>query len=749
VAAANWPQWLGATLIAVVAIVLLAVVAAPWWRGNVYTGGDLQSFNLPIRKFYADCLERGDSPLWWPYIYCGFYLHGDGQTGIYHPWHRLLYGSLRLLDAYSLELWINYPLLFVGTYLFCRRRQLPIVAALFGALLFAFCRFNVNHLDHPNLMSTMTHVPWLLWATEVLFTTSRRRQAAWAALGIALLTGSQFLLGHPQSMWFTALVGGWYVAVRFRACVSYWRLVQLVAALVCGLAMGAVQWLPTYEALKLSQRAGADESFRSTGGVHPAHLIEYLAPSIFDDRVPPAGELVAGREWSGAYELYLGMFLSAAVVWLVIRGRAIEPWRGLAWASLALAIIGVVLALGKYAGPLHWIILHVPVVGLFRSAFHTIIVASLGFSLFSACVLADLLRVSAQQIRISWNRLAWLAAVPLVTLALALYAAAVDELVVAGVRWHWAGFGPSLGNFALAVAAALLFCLVGQGYRWAPVALIGFAVIDAEARLLWLVPNMQTANLAELVAPIDPTARDPLWRVWMPSQFPEEQNQIALQGGRQPSGYVALAPRFELLRNRELERNHPDLLQRLTSTHWVIKTETREVPGTADEPRRLQVRRAPVTVPGSLPRIRLVTSAVVSREPARQILEIDPASVAIVDRETKLAGGPAGRASFVRDRPGYSVISTVAPNAQLLIFGECWHPAWRATVEGRPAEIIRTYCDFMGCVVPAGSAKVEFRFEPHSVRVGGYVSLAGLGCAVLLGAIGFVPWPRRTAGASD
>ncbi len=742
---AHWFQWLGATVIAALAIVLLAMLAAPWWRGDVYTGGDLQSFNLPIRKFYADCLERGDSPLWWPYVYCGFNLHGDGQTGIYHPWHRLLYGSLRLIDAFNLEMWINYPLLFVGTYLFCRRRQLPIVPALFGAFLFAFCRFNVNHIDHPNLMSTMTHVPWLLWATDVLFTTSRCWQAALAALGVALLTGSQFLLGHPQSMWFTALVGAWYVAAYFRTSQSYWRLAQLGAALVCGLAIGAVQWLPTYEALKLSQRAGAGETFRSTGGMHPLHLIEYLAPSIFNDRIPPAGELIAGREWSGAHELYLGMFLPVAFVWLVIRGRAMEPWRGLAWASLALGFIGVALALGKYYGPLHWIVLHVPVVGLFRSAFHTLIVASLGFSLLAACVLADVLRFVVQHNRISWNRLAWLTVVPLATLALSLYAASVDELVVAGVVWHWAGFWPSIGNFALAVVAVGLFCLVGRGHRWAPVALMLFTAVDAEARLLWLVPQMQSKNLAELTAPIDPTARDPLWRVWMASKFPEEQNQIALQGGRQPSGYVALAPRFALLSDPELERSHPDLLQRLTSTRWVIKTETRVIPGIGDKPMRLQVHRSPVNVPGSLPRIRLVTSAVVTADPARKILEIDPASVAIVEHELRLPSGPVGRASFVRDRPGYSVISTDAPSEQLLVFGECWHPAWKVTVDGRPAQLVRTYCDFMGCIVPAGYAKVQFRYEPRSVQLGSYVSLAGLGCAVLLCAGAIVPWRRATA----
>jgi hypothetical protein len=590
-------------------------------------------------------------------------------------------------------------------------------------------------------MATMTHVPWLLWLLDVLLTAACPRQAAGAALAIALLTGSQFLLGHPQSMWFTALVGGWYVAVRLPACVNRWRLAQLSAALVCGLAMGAVQWLPTYEALKLSKRAGADESFRSTGGIHPAHLFEYLAPSIFTDRIPPAGELIGEREWSGAFELYLGMFLPAAIVWLVIRGRAMEPWRGLAWASLALGLIAVALSLGRYFGPLHWIVLRIPVVGLFRSAFHTIVVASLGFSLLAACVLADVWRVAAKSVQVGWNRLAWLALVPLATLTLALVAALLGDVVVAGVNWRWAGLGASVGNVALALGAVGLICAAARGQRWAIPALVVFTIADVGAHTWRASRNMPTGNLASLTAPIDSTARDPLWRVWMATKFPEELNQIALQGGRQPSGYAALAPRFEVLRDVELQRNHPHLLQQLTSTRWVIQVQSHEVPGPPGEPAHIEVRRTPSNVANSLPRIRLVTSAVATTDPARKILEIDPAQVALVDHDLKLPEVPAataGRASFVSDRPGDSLISTDAPSQQLLVFGECWHPGWRVTLNGEPAPVVRTYGDLMGCVVPAGRAKVQFRFDPLSVRWGGYLSLAGLAGAAGFFAVGLL-----------
>ncbi len=61
---------------------------------------------------------------------------------------------------------------------------------------------------------------------------------------------------------------------------------------------------------------------------------------------------------------------------------------------------------------------------------------------------------------------------------------------------------------------------------------------------------------------------------------------------------------------------------------------------------------------------------------------------------------------------------------------ESFHSGWRATIDGRPCEIVRVYHDFMGCVVDEGEHEIHFQFDPDSLRRGKRLSLLGLGLVV-------------------
>ena len=66
-------------------------------------GDDLGGFHWPIRTFFARCLAEGDDTLWHPGLLCGTYVHGEGQAGMDHPLHRLLYGWLPVRTAFAIE----------------------------------------------------------------------------------------------------------------------------------------------------------------------------------------------------------------------------------------------------------------------------------------------------------------------------------------------------------------------------------------------------------------------------------------------------------------------------------------------------------------------------------------------------------------------------------------------------------------------------------------------------------------------
>ena len=96
-------------------VLLFAAMAAPFFWGRVVTHDDLGAFHLPVRDFYATQLARGESFDWMPSLYSGFYLTGEGQAGMYHPLHWLLYRLLPLGAAFNLALLLSYPLMLGGT----------------------------------------------------------------------------------------------------------------------------------------------------------------------------------------------------------------------------------------------------------------------------------------------------------------------------------------------------------------------------------------------------------------------------------------------------------------------------------------------------------------------------------------------------------------------------------------------------------------------------------------------------------
>ena len=102
---------------------LLTPLLLPLATGRVFVQNDLTWFHLPMRYLYQQALRAGDTVLWTPSILAGFYMQGEGQTGMFHPVHQLLYRLLPLGPAFNLELIGSYPLAFGGMYWFLRRLE--------------------------------------------------------------------------------------------------------------------------------------------------------------------------------------------------------------------------------------------------------------------------------------------------------------------------------------------------------------------------------------------------------------------------------------------------------------------------------------------------------------------------------------------------------------------------------------------------------------------------------------------------
>ncbi len=720
----RWLGWLTVTL----ATAMLAWMARPLVTGTIPLTGDLLHWNYPIRDFYAGALARGQRLSWMPSIYGGFDVAGEGQLGAWHPLHWLLYSALPLDTAFALELLLPYALALSGMWLLLRRVA-PAGSAAFGAMLFAFSGFMLSHGVHMNMVAIVAHIPWMLWACDRAFAQTGERYPTMVT--VALLVASQILLGHPQAVWWSAIATGSYVffrAANRRYLAAVAPLVSIVGGAALGVGIGAVQLMATWYAVQQSTRPVDDVGFATSFSLPLIQLLQLLEPYAFWGRVlrwneaPAVGDEFAA--YAGAVPLVLTAWWLAARRWGATPGtRTLER---LAWWGCAMALAGMVLAIGRPGG-LYLVQTWFPVIREFRAPVRYVLFTHMGLALVSVAALLRLAHLA--------SRVESRARVSL----LAPWGAVAAS--VAGSWWlvHSGAAPPSGSWLSLAAgplmlgAAACLVTLAVMGRRVAVPALVLLAGADqAIYGLGGIIAWNDVLTRADAERLLDTRAAGigPGGGRLARGGFP---NLYALAGHRLLDGYAGLRPRKSLdyrgvnaLRVAGVRYAHGDYL------------------GSVVVPGARPLARGWFELPDPLPRARLVSEARRSGRPGVDIARIDVGQVALVERTVMMSAGlRPGVARIVGDAPGDITVDTDAPGSQLLVLGESFSDGWRVTIDGVQAPVERVNGDFLGVVVPSGTHTAAFTFEPPGFAIALPISLIS-GAVVLLMAVAVVRSTRRS-----
>jgi len=745
---------------ALAGLLLFGALAGPFFAGRIYTADDLGAFHLPVRAFYADQLAHGRPFDWMPQLYSGFYLTGEGQAGVYHPLHQILYRFLPLRAALGWEYLLPYPLMMIGMWLLLKQRLGRNDAAMFGGLLFAFCTFNLLHFVHPNAVAVIAHIPWLLWAIDVAFVDSRRRRVALAMTLIALLTGSQLLLGYPQFVWFS-LIAEFSYAISLRTAHKYaartgcdlcatcqdcvgcttqiWP--RVVIAKGIGLLIGGIQLLASLDAWLHSARLSARADFTVWGSLQPLNLFQLVAPYLFTDRV------IGGN--THEFGLYLGAVPLLLVVWVVARRRELGSIGPLAWVTFGFALLMLLLSLGQY-GFLYQIMAWLPVLRGFRFPSRFILLFQLAMAALAAIGFLLLIREHDQarqrrgrdlpySQRRAWRAL-WSDFEPL--WCLVGFSAAV---AVAGLKLRHESYIAStaaiLAGPLLLAAAATLVALAARGHSAALTGLILLAALDLGWYGLSYAAYPRNALLEDCVASVRTPPGPPEGRV-LSTLFRFDQpglrtgDLMTMAGWRRADGYAGLEPR------RQLDYCLLPAL-RVAGVRWVQRNaSTAEIAGLKPHDDYW------MEVPNPLPRVRLVTQTRTGSDPACDITRFRPETTALCEFALTLPESKPGTAVLAADYPGQLMIDVNCPAMQLLVVAESYHSGWRATVDGAPEELFRINGDFMGCVVGPGKHRVTMNFEPSSLQRGWLASFLGL-CMMPLCFLGFLARPKAQIVTDD
>ncbi len=688
----------------------------------MFVFGDLGAFFLPFRIFRAEHLAHGITPLWMPNLFCGFYAHGEGQIGIFHPLRWLLYRLLPLSEAFNLECILPYPLALIGVALFLRRLALPASAAIFGGATFALSGYLTARLTHLNAIAVVAHLGWLLFAIDLLLRGSgRARWRAW--IGIALVTGSQLLVGYPAAVaycWLIAIPYAVFIAVSDRRVGP---LLAVGGAFAVGILLAGIQLVPTYEYLAASLRAQSTYDFLTEQSLHPVNLFTIAGPWLF------RRYLFMEQTYNPVEQVcHLGAVAPIAALWMLLRWRQLGALRPLVAGLFGLSALALVLALGRHTG-LYRYFLELPLVGSLRVPARYVIALFFSGAVFAAIAFADLQRAeSTAELR---RRARWIWIVPGVSACVAGAALAM----IRNPEWGpdlasqlnapgWIAVGP-----LVFVLAAALFTFAARGHR---TALYGLLVLTPAEHAIYAVPwwwSNPPRTIAEYRAGIPRTEVSPPFRIATTSDWGWAgpplrwwgSTRLIVRDARLVSGYAGLIPAKQLDYATAAAR-------RVTGAALLL------------EPPRLVT-----SLSGALSRARLVTRAVLSAQPAIDIEAIDVANAALVEEPIDLEVGPAGTAAIEEERAGALQIQVEAPTRQLLVLAESFHPGWQVLVDGAAARVLRVNGDFMGVLVDPGVHAVHFSFAPRSFVVGRWTSLAGIGIVLAVALAGLLGGSARGA----
>jgi hypothetical protein len=345
-------------IVAIVVTLLPLLYFLPATRGHLIISPDdgvIQ--NIPFRVAVANQIHAGSIPLWNPSLFCGMPLLAAAQAGVLFPlnWFYLVSNPRAATNLMMLSAYMAAAL---GAYLCARRSGSSVAGAGLTSVVWQASAFLVAQIGHTNIVQTAALLPWLFWAIDGYAQTGDRRRGLLIAIVVAL----QCFAGHQQTFVYALLVAATYAVVMWRSsgARTYLGALLLIGA---GLALAAVQILPTLELLHRSLRSAASYDFFSSFSMPRRFIATFFAPYLMGGgdgtlfRAP-----YVGPSFYAEYVGYVGLpTLALALFALVFKRDA----RTIFW--MTVIPVGILLALGRYAPfDFYKLIYAVPVLNLFR-----------------------------------------------------------------------------------------------------------------------------------------------------------------------------------------------------------------------------------------------------------------------------------------------------------------------------------------------------------------------------------------------
>jgi hypothetical protein len=350
-------------------------------RDELFYYQDFSRYFYGQKKICVDAYLRGELFLWNPYQDCGSPGLANISVGFFDPFNLLLY-----LFPYHLgcKLFVGVYLFLAASGMYCWLRlwKLEKLAALIGAICFAFSGIRLSLLPNLSYFASSAWMPFIFASFHLAIC---RNSWNWLVTTAILCTFS-LLSGDPQSLAMTLGLLAVYLCfpdtTRSRRQIllqALWLLPLLVLLVLC---LGAIQILPTWEFLQNSIRhTGLPYSQATTWSLTPLQFLQLLCPAL--QGYPP-------QQWFGHISDYLDfpfistIFMGSWGLFLVCAGWWLTCHR-LKWFALLSTLLPLLLAFGFYAPGFYWLWEYIPFLCIFRYPSKYLLCFAFGFATLAAC----------------------------------------------------------------------------------------------------------------------------------------------------------------------------------------------------------------------------------------------------------------------------------------------------------------------------------------------------------------------------
>ncbi len=706
--------------------------------GEAWLWEDMVYYSYPVRVFAASAMAMGHLPLWNPYTFSGMPFLADIQTTVlYLPCVALaLFVRDGGLNFYWLEIMViaHYVLAGWGMYLLASSLDLKRAPALFAGATYMLSGFMITHAIHQQIITMVAWFPLVTMLFRMALTHSRWRPAFLCAL----LLGHSTLAGYPQlSLYFHMFLFAYFLflllgAHRGRALISRPAFVLAAKAgmiVGLGLAVAAIQLLPTAELAALSQRAQITYEKSTEGSLAWSQLLTLFIPKLFG-----AAGAAGSNYWGpGTYWyfwetcIYVGILplMLVTISALLVRRN---PQAAFFW---GVALFTLLFSLGN-SFLVHKLVLdYVPGFSKFRNPARAGVFFSLAGSLLSAFALQAMMsweknsresrRVRSVLLSIAGAGIALWGAVVTGMLD-PVWGAPKDPAILQAVRKeaYWSLL------FVLVSAGALLALRANKGWlSRAALALPALFFIDMF--VFGADQNTSSTNPSDYFRRADPLVRflrndmkNDLFRVNTRNQYGMimDRNQGMVDRIFTLEGYTPLVLQRAIAPYNDTQKF--DLLNVKYRTSFDRRTGALSL-----APNPTYMARAYF----------LYDVRVASTEEELAAAFRDPAwnhtTTAILEHEspvraTPQAGGLHGSVRVTAYDDNRVELEAASATEGILVLSEVFYPGWRAYVDGAETAILRADYNLRAIAFPGGSHHVEFRFTPPPFVTGAWVTAAAL-----------------------